>query len=430
MTEITLEFLQNLLKDDYPDVTLHSFEGAPGSKRGDNYTSMVYRISLKGSRKHIEPDGSSENDEPWQSSIIYKRIPESILLKEAFKSDELFCNEVAFYNKIWPAFSNFQQMWDKVHTPFKSIPRCYLAQSDSVILKDLKQYGFVMPDRRQGLSIEQCYFVLKHLSQFHALSLAMKCHNPEGFYELLNDKDGISEVFFVSENEDYYRNYYREASQNAIEMVEEELKDSKDKDLYVEKLRQFCSEDTFFRTMLDLVTPKEPLAVICHGDCWTNNFLFRYVDGDIAEMYFVDFQLVRYASPAIDLAYIMYLCLDRQQRSEHLASLLEYYVDELHRRLVEMSDDDSIFNTSLNRDALYEMLDDEFKHSSRFGLGMALDMYPIMTCDSNEAPNLYQAKESEVVASHECVKPVWTSNEACRRKMTELIQEIVDGGLI
>ncbi|XP_059053096.1 uncharacterized protein LOC131847535 [Achroia grisella] len=434
MTEITLEFLQDLIKDDYPDVTLQSFEGAPGSKRGDNYTSMLYRISLKGVRKHTEPDGSSEKNESWNSSIIYKRLPESILMKEAFKSDELFCNEVGFYNKIWPALSCFQLSWRKLKNPFKSIPKCYLAKSDLVILKDLKQHEFVMPDRRQGLSIEQCYFVLKHLSQFHALSLAMKYHNPEVFYELLNDKDGISEVFFVSENEEYYKNYYHEAGQNAIAMVEEELKNSEDKELYLNKLRQFCSEDTFFQRMVELVTPREPIAVICHGDCWTNNFLFRYVDGDIAEMYLVDFQLVRYASPALDLAYLMYLCLDHQQRSEHLPSLLEYYVDELHRRLVEMSDDDSIFNTSLNRDALYEMLEDEFKRSSHFGLGMALDMYPIMTCDSDEAPNLYQAKESEVVASNDCVSfqpvPVWTSNEACRRKMTELIKEIVDGGLL
>lgn len=37
-------------------------------------------------------------------------------------------------------------------------------------------------------------------------------------------------------------------------------------------------------------------------------------------------------------------------------------------------------------------IQEEFRMSSRFGLGTALDMYPIMTCDSNEAPNVYQAK--------------------------------------
>ncbi|CAH2053975.1 unnamed protein product, partial [Iphiclides podalirius] len=426
MSAITLEFLQDLLKEDHPNVLLKEFEGAPGTKRGDNYTSMVYRISLKGIKRK-DDDNSSES---WESSIIYKCLPESILRREAFKSDELFCNEVAFYNKIWPALSKFQSQWERVTHPFKCIPKCYLAQNDLVILRDLKQLGFVMPDRRQGLTIEQCYFVLKHLSHFHALSLAMKCYNPEGFYELLNIQDGISEVFFVPENVDYYRSYYTEAIQNAVAMVEEELQECKDKDLYLDKFRQFCSEDTFFQTMMDMVAPREPLAVICHGDCWTNNLLFRYVDGDIAEMYIVDFQLARYASPALDLVYLLYLCLNREQRAANLPSLLEYYTDELHTRLLEMSEDDSDFHSTLNRDALYDMLQEEFKRSSRFGLGIALDMYPIMTCDSDEAPNLYQSKESEVRPSHDDMKPVWTSNAACRRKMTDLVQELVDGDLL
>uniref|UniRef100_A0A2A4JB62 CHK kinase-like domain-containing protein n=1 Tax=Heliothis virescens TaxID=7102 RepID=A0A2A4JB62_HELVI len=430
MSEITLDFLQGLLKDEYPDVSIQKFEGAPGSKRGDNYTSMVYRISMTGIRRYVEPDGSSETDEPWEYSIIYKCLPESILRREAFKSDELFCNEVAFYNKIWPALLNFQKQWN-VHNPFKSIPKCYLAQNDCVVLKDLKREGYVMPERRQGLTIEQCYMVMKHLSQFHALSLAMKCHDPEAFYELLNVKDGISEVFFVEENFDYYKNYFIEATSNAIAMVEQELADSEDKDKYLDKFKAFCSEDNYFHAMVELVTPTEPLAVIGHGDCWTNNFLFKYVDGDIADMYIVDFQAVRYASPALDLAYVMYMCLDREQRAEHLSSLLEYYTDELHRRLVQMSDEDSVFNTSLNRDALFSLLQEEFKRAGQFGLGIAVDMYPIMTCDSDEAPDLYQheLQESEP-SSTSRVQPVQTNSAVCSKKMTDLLIELVDNGVL
>lgn len=43
-------------------------------------------------------------------------------------------------------------------------------------------------------------------------------------------------VFFVEDNVDYYRSYYKEAIQNAIAMVEEELKDSPVKDLYLDKV--------------------------------------------------------------------------------------------------------------------------------------------------------------------------------------------------
>lgn len=72
-------------------------------------------------------------------------------------------------------------------------------------------------------------------------------------------------------------------------------------------------------------------------------------------MFLVDFQLVRYASPTLDLAYLIYLCLNREQRAHHLSSLLEYYVDELHTKLLEMSGEESVFRGSLNRDCLYQM---------------------------------------------------------------------------
>lgn len=73
-------------------------------------------------------------------------------------------------------------------------------------------------------------------------------------------------------------------------------------------------------------------------------------------MCIVDFQLVRYASPTLDLAYLVYLCLTREQREEHLPSLLKYYSDELHCRLLEMSSENSEFNSSLDVDALHGML--------------------------------------------------------------------------
>ncbi|GBP44171.1 hypothetical protein EVAR_31615_1 [Eumeta japonica] len=465
MDEISLECLKDLLKRDYPDVEIQSYEEAPGSKRGDNYTSMLYRITLKGERKITEPDGSSETTEPWQESLIYKCLPQNTMRREAFKSDELFCNEVAFYNKIWPALTYFQKRWlDKLSSPFNAIPKCYLAQNNAVILKDLRDLGFTMPDRRQGLTVEQCYYVLKHLAHFHALSLSMKYEDSERFFDLINHRDGISEVFFVPSNEDYYRDYYREVIGNALAMVEQELQvcEAAVQQRYMEKFKKFCSEDIFFSMMMELVAPQEPLAVICHGDCWPNNLLFRYEEDHIAELCFVDFQMARYASPALDLAYLLYLGLSRQQRDEHLSSLLTHYTRELHARLLEMSNEDSIFRTTLSKEILFEMilgldpstaarayralpmtiftyrlfgdnsspkLQDEFRRSGRFGLGIALDMYPIVTCDSNEAPNVYQTEENDV-SVEKAVTPVFTTNQACRRKMTDLLQELVDADII
>lgn len=67
-------------------------------------------------------------------------------------------------------------------------------------------------------------------------------------------------------------------------MVEEELQDSSDREKYLVPFKRFCNEDTFFQSMVEMVAPREPLAVICHGDCWTNNMLFKFTDGDLAEV--------------------------------------------------------------------------------------------------------------------------------------------------
>lgn len=50
---------------------------------------------------------------------------------------------------------------------------------------------------------------------------------------------------------------------------------------------------------------------------------------------------------------------------------------------------------TLSTRSIVSRLQKEFRRCGQFALGIALDMYPIMTCDPDEAPNLYQAKVSQ-----------------------------------
>lgn len=87
--------------------------------------------------------------------------------------------------------------------------------------------------------------------------------------------------------------------------------------------------------MVDLVRGSSDLSVICHGDCWTNNFLYRYGTDrkTVSDVCLVDFQLIRCGSLALDIANLIFCCTDHALRKEHLQDVLKLYGEELAKAL-------------------------------------------------------------------------------------------------
>lgn len=194
---------------------------------------------------------------------------------------------------------------------------------------------------------------------------------------------------------------------------------------------------------------KSKLAVLCHGDCWTNNVLFRYDEesGSISEMCFVDFQLMRYGiinyliwaftlysnaktsfikgSITLDLANVLYCSVNSDIRKQHKDELITHYYEELVKHLKLFG---PIPKELESEQKLWSLIQEEFKTFAKFGLGLSMDMLPISTCSSEEAPDVYKEEKEEVVTNApELSVPV---NEICRQKMTDLLVELVDEGLI
>ncbi|XP_035904302.1 uncharacterized protein LOC118508531 [Anopheles stephensi] len=431
-SHLDLELLQRLFVKFEPDLTIDSYEEAQGSGRGDNYTAALFRIALKG---HTQPEGSSKKLK-WEKSIICKRLPDCKIKREAFKSEALFRNEVVFYNTIMPEYIEFQRRQlaavsgtgkDQTgttdvlgeHGIFQAIPQCYLARDDLLVLEDLRVRSFTMPDRQAGLGPKQLEAVLVELAKFHAVSLAYKRRHPLEFQKLAN---ALEEGIFSQANAEWYRKYYDVLTRNAIQMVRQTVPEKKE---HLAKLEAFLSN--CFGHLVELVNRKSELSVICHGDCWTNNILFRYADdGAIAETCLVDFQLIRHGSLALDLAYLIYCCTDGSLRKKNLQNWLQTYhrqlVQSLRFLLGELFDE--VFGSEKR---LWELLNDDFKVCARFGLGTAMDMLPISTCSSEEAPDLYASGTDTAATPPELNVP---PNEMCRQKMTMLVLELIDGGML
>lgn len=165
-SRLTLDLVGKLITTDEPEVEINNLDEEPGSGRGDNYTSMLYRVRAKG-RKQLKKGEWI----PWQRAIIYKVLPQSKARREAYKSELLFRNEVVFYKHVWPALNELQENGKIV---FQGVAKVLAARPDFIAMEDLKDRGFRMADRRTGLQLERLKFVLKALAGFHALSLTLK----------------------------------------------------------------------------------------------------------------------------------------------------------------------------------------------------------------------------------------------------------------
>ncbi|XP_017765087.1 PREDICTED: uncharacterized protein LOC108554348 [Eufriesea mexicana] len=414
---LTLEFVRKLIIKDEPNVEITSLEEELGSGRGDNYTSMLYRIRAKG-RKQVR----SCEWINYERAIIYKVLPRSREHREAFKSELLFQNEVAFYTYVWPALNELQKNGRKV---FSGVAKIYAAQIDIIAMEDLRERGFKMADRRKGLQLEHLKRALKALAGFHALSLTLRETRPEEFARLTdpNGGQGIQEALFRTENEDWYRQYYQAAAKNAIRMVSDALPthmESKRVEI-MEKLRAFLNDDVFFRTMSELAAMQGPLTVFCHGDCWTNNILFK---DDLTRpneevVYLVDFQLSRVGSLALDLANLLYCCANGEIRRAHMTQLLQHYHFHLMSSLHTLNPEQPPKDPSV----MWELLNEEMRRCGRFGVGLALDILPISTCESEEAPDLYE--RSETSKGKQSTRAPPRGGAECARLMTDLVLELV-----
>lgn len=78
--------------------------------------------------------------------------------------------------------------------------------------------------------------------------------------------------------------------------------------------------------------------VLTHGDCWSNNIMFKYdAFGNIVDTVFINFQISKYGSPVRDLVFFILTSTRLEDKLTHFDYFIKYYHDQLISNLKHLS---------------------------------------------------------------------------------------------
>jgi hypothetical protein len=281
--------------------------------KGENYSSLVYRVGVEFKRRNID-------DETESTSLIIKALPAVEVMAKYLTEHNIFEKETKIYQVTIPAMFNLLQQNLHGRKIQHLVPFCYrISRPHTLILEDLTSLGFKMADRRSRLDLLHCTLALKGLARFHAMSVALHDKNPTSM-------DAYVEGMYTDNNRDIMSNFMA-SSINTLANVVEKWHGFEE---YGDKFRNIIP--TIWDRMAEAVKPVSgSLSVLNHGDFWVNNMMFHYCPntGKADDVRFIDFQISRYTSPAVDLLYFIYSSPSEDVRSEYTENLLETYHREL-----------------------------------------------------------------------------------------------------
>ncbi|XP_077291150.1 uncharacterized protein LOC143914722 [Arctopsyche grandis] len=373
------------------DATLHISEA---TAKGDNYVGKLYRV------KAIDKHGKS-------ISLIAKCAPGDNVMRKKFPIRVIFEREILTYSEILPAMDALQ---DEFKIPKKD-RFCHAEYYESInevekeclFFGDLAVEGYKMYDRQKSFDNQHLEHVMKTLARLHANSFVMKKTKPE-LYEKLSQK--VSEPLDFGEGGTILE-LSRTKCCTVIENAEirKRVEDSVENPL--EKYQRFVD---YKRTA--------PYNVICHGDCWINNFLFKYEDDKILDMKFVDWQVIRLASPITDIAYMMFSSTDEQMRSDCYVRSLGQYYEALDRNITTMG-------CKIAECYPREVFEDQIKSTMPFGLITSMMLLPITLCERDNTPKTDLTLENY---NEEMLDNLLS--KSCRDRINGIARDFVSYGLI
>lgn len=228
------------------------------SEKGDGYLGDI---------TFVQVDSNDAENARKTYNFVIKSGKKSSQLREVIPIHMAFENEVNFYNEIIPEFVKFQEE-KGIEDPFKNFPKCYgtliMDDMEMLVLDNLKFRNFSVHNRQEPMDKDHILKIMKTYGKLHAISYALRDQKPEVFERLGSLPGDIMKEFNKLSDPDNPKSVLDDVEKVAVKRNELEI---------VQKCKDLKDQ---IINMANLTDPSDPYAVLLHGDCWNNNFMFKY----------------------------------------------------------------------------------------------------------------------------------------------------------
>ncbi|XP_067633520.1 uncharacterized protein [Eurosta solidaginis] len=324
---VTCDQFKMLLRENFSEFDeLLSFTAFRALENGENYVTTIIRIRVDvkmkdGNRKKIQ--------------FILKiplRINASPANKEKRKKtseldsyDELFITEIDMYEHMVPELE--QVYADKgitLHFKPKHYRFSHEMKCNYILMEDLQLKGFENLERRDGLDVMHTKAALAKLAQWHAASakrVEIKGAYPQTYIG----------SYLTEESLEFIQNMNEAFNEPFAQCMESFQLLYREKEIILNYMRNMNELYLKFGT-----TDAKYFNVLNHGDFWINNIMFQHDDDDrskLKEVLFIDFQLPRYGTFAMDLFCLLMTSPKWDIKLRNFDNFVKYYYLELVKNL-------------------------------------------------------------------------------------------------
>ncbi len=247
--QLNQALFESALKSKFKEPTkILNYEITLASKKGENYTSDIYRVKV-----NYELDNQS-ND----CSFLVKFCLENEKVNQFLEDFLILEKEILMYEEILPGFKEILEE--------KLAADCYCITRDPTIFvfEDLKALDYESIDRLAFLDLEHCKLLMRKLGKFHAASVKLQETKPD-----------VYKIYDFGMYKEYTKGYnFIDYAAASFQLFLDIIRDWEGFEKISEKLEKIT--DNFRDNVLACMKQSSEFKVLNHGDIWTTNAMFNY----------------------------------------------------------------------------------------------------------------------------------------------------------